>query len=324
VAVQVNYLGRAYIEDVQWRRLQSVLNGTAGDPWQYRALSSWLVELLRGTLAWVGAPAPWLSACIAMRLAQNAAIFGVAYAFYRRLGANSHAAMVGLALAAWAMTHALFESDLQFNTYSDVLIYLLAGWCILAGRYKWIVPLAAIGALNRETSALVPVLLAAEAVMLWRRRKVQTTSWQRAGGLSLAAMAAWVLGQAALRLSMGPQTMLTAYVYEPGTHPLVQNVLINLSRRVTWLQLGATFSVVPLVALALWRRWPSRLRMFFAVIVPAWLAIHVAGSVLAETRLLLVPMLVVFVPGAIAGLAPRGDAPGDVRQPAIKSTRQVD
>jgi len=44
------------------------------------------------------------------------------------------------------------------------------------------------------------------------------------------------------------------------------------------------------------------LQSFFLVIVPVWFIIHLFYSVMAETRLLLVPFALVFVPGTLLGI----------------------
>ena len=45
-----------------------------------------------------------------------------------------------------------------------------------------------------------------------------------------------------------------------------------------------------------------KLRQTFALaVVPVWFAVHLFAAVIAETRLLLVPYVVVFVPGALMG-----------------------
>ena len=59
----------------------------------------------------------------------------------------------------------------------------------------------------------------------------------------------------------------------------------NLMRAVTWQQVLATVSVIPLVAALGDRAWPPSLRAFFWTLVPLWLLIHALMAVLAETRL---------------------------------------
>jgi hypothetical protein len=86
---------------------------------------------------------------------------------------------------------------------------------------------------------------------------------------------------------------------------------------VTWDFVFRTVTVVPLVALWHYRRWPPPLRTFALTVVPAWVAVHLFAAVLAETRLLLVPYALVFVPGALMGVrAPREAGAG---HPAVES-----
>ena len=41
------------------------------------------------------------------------------------------------------MTDALYDSDLAFNTYFDVLLYWVAGLIILHGHYAWLISITA-------------------------------------------------------------------------------------------------------------------------------------------------------------------------------------
>jgi hypothetical protein len=70
----------------------------------------------------------------------------------------------------------------------------------------------------------------------------------------------------------------------------------------TWDFVFQTLNVLPLLALIAWRRWSPELRAIGLAVAPAWVAIHLFTSVLAESRLLLVPLALVFIPGALAGL----------------------
>src|SRR5690349_18573899 len=79
-------------------------------------------------------PHPIASAFVSFRFVQNLLIFVLAYLYYRRLGLSSIYALLGLALLAWGMTYAYYDSDLQFNTYFDIIFYLLAGLIVLAAR----------------------------------------------------------------------------------------------------------------------------------------------------------------------------------------------
>ena len=96
----------------------------------------------------------------------------------------------------------------------------------------------------------------------------------------------------------GPQQFLTADGYYPGFRLL----LVNLARLVTWEQLILTLGIIPLLAILAYSKWPYALQVFFWVVVPVWVAVHFAAALVAETRLLLVPQALAFIPGALFGL----------------------
>ena len=67
---------------------------------------------------------------------------------------------------------------------------------------------------------------------------------------------------------------------------------------------------MPVIALAGLGRWPRELKAFGLAIVPVWLVAHLLASILAETRLLLAPYAVVFIPGALFALRGSADSLG--------------
>ncbi|MBW2202094.1 MAG: hypothetical protein JRF71_14910, partial [Deltaproteobacteria bacterium] len=66
-----------------------------------------------------------------------------------------------------------------------------------------------------------------------------------------------------------------------------------------WDRLFATLGIIPLLAVIGYQKWTKQLKIFFWVIVPVWFIIHLFGSVIAESRLFLVPYAMVFIPGAL-------------------------
>src|SRR5262249_40146241 len=155
----------------QLSRHMNVLQGHAGNSWQYRILSTYLVEWLIRGLRNLGIPHPITSGFILFRIFQNTLIFLLAAFYYQKLGLNTYVMLIGLSLLAWGMTHALYDSDLQFNTYSDIIFYLAAGLIILLDRYAWLIPITGLAALNRETSGLIPFMLIAYG--LWTKSRNQ-------------------------------------------------------------------------------------------------------------------------------------------------------
>jgi hypothetical protein len=115
------------------------------------------------------------------------------------------------------------------------------------------------------------------------------------GGAALVAFAVTVV---AVRAIVGSAPLFKPFGLSPGW----DYVSYNLRDGRTWEYLFRTLNIVPLVAVTAWGRWPRELKAFAVAIVPAWLVIHLFASILAESRLLLVPLAVVFIPGALFAL----------------------
>jgi hypothetical protein len=294
-----------YVEHDALATHQAVLHGRIGDPWRFRLLSEWGADVALRVARGLGLPHPTLVGFLGFRVLQNALIFGLGWVYYRRLGSRRFVAALGLVLVAWAFTQALLHAGLAFNTYGDIAFYLLAALLIMDRRYAWIVPLTVLAALNRETSGLIPLMLAAHGLSIGAR----TAEGRRAVVLGGAALAAFAATIAVVRLAVGPADLILGN----GRHPGFEMFRYNVFRGLTWSYLFQTLTVLPLLAVVAWRSWPRTLKAFGLAIAPAWFAIHVFAGVLAESRLVLVPVVLVFVPGVLAGLGSR--APLAARAP---------
>jgi hypothetical protein len=155
VWIQVDTLGPAHLElGIQIHRHDAVLRGISGDPWQYRILSDYAVEPVLILLKNLGLPHAVAWGFVLFRVFQNVLIFLLAATYYKKLGLNMYVTMIGLSFLAWGMTHSNYNSDLQLNTYSDIIFYLLAAIAILNKEYVWIFLITLLAAFNRETSGV--------------------------------------------------------------------------------------------------------------------------------------------------------------------------
>lgn len=283
--------GIGYLErGNQIARHLAVLNGHAGNPWQYRILAPYLIEGVMGILRSLGIVHYVAISFIAFRLAQDVLIFRVAYRYYLKLGLSPAASVIGMAMLAWGISYSHFDSDLQFSTFFDVAFYLLAAHCLLCEKFAWLIPISGVAGLNRETSGLIPFLLL-PLVTSNRGGAHRRRLWALFGWCLLAYLLVFVT----LRLIFGSQELIVPYGHLPGLDLLAYNLL----RGVTWYQMALTLSVVPAVALIGFRAWPWQLRGFFWVVVPAWCVVHAVTAVMAETRVFLVPQALIFIPGAL-------------------------
>ena len=292
VSVQVKHLGFRYVDSgKQVRIYQRMLEGHSGNPWQYRVLSMGILRCTLASLRGLGVPHSYGTAFIAFRLVQNIAIFSLAGTLYRSLGLTPKEAYLGLGLLAWSMTHALYDSDLQFSTYTDMIVYLAASLLIIRRRVAAYPIIVSLGALNRESSGLVPVMLIATCfTSYWpkdRRVKILV--------LALVSLALYAVTLGVIRASYASQPLVLPYGHHPGWDLLRYNV----TRWRTWRNLLVTLNVLPLLSALSYRAWPVALKAMLWSVVPAWLVVHFLGAIAAETRLFLVPGSMVFIPGAL-------------------------
>jgi hypothetical protein len=297
--------GKAYFEKGGNQQTfdQAVLDGHGGSPYQYRLLTPYVSELARRSFEALGVEDYVLVSFVVLRVLADVAIFLLAFPYFRALGLPASHAFIGMSLLAWGMSHSHLDSSLHLDTYLEISLYLLTGLCILRERYVWVVPIALVGALNRETSGLIPVLLLAGFV--YRSGSKPSFALTRSEwALVAAAFGAYFAVFIGLRLAFGEQPMAIPYGHPPGLDLFQYNAL----RVTTWMQLFATLGILPVLALAGYRRWPQKLRLFAWVVVPVWVVVHLFGAVLAEARLMLVPQALVFVPGAL--FLVRGDSAG--------------
>ncbi|MCS6906807.1 MAG: hypothetical protein RML93_02865 [Anaerolineales bacterium] len=293
--------GIAYFEQgEQLRRHRAVLEGRAGNPWQYRVLAPYLIEQVMRLLALLRVPRPVAVAFISFRVLQDTAVLFLAFYYYRRLGLSFFHALVGMGLLAWSISYSHYGSDLQFSTFFDLIFFLIAGLCLLSRRLWGVILVTFLAGLNRETSGLIPFLVLFHSVFAGNKRG----AWREGLFVFFASFATYISVFVGLRLLFGRQALIVPY----GHHPGADLLRFNLWRLITWRQLLATLNVVPIVAMLAYHRWPRSLRVFFWTVVPVWVIVHALGAVVAETRLFLVPQAMVFIPGALFGLGWQNDA----------------
>jgi len=245
----------------------------------------------------LGVPRPIGTAFVLIRLLQNTLMFWLAVAYYRRLGLSTVTGLFGISLLAAGMCHGLYDTDMTFNTYTDMSLFLGAGLLILNGRWRWLLPLMVIAPFNRETSGCIPFMLLFSQVQWDRRPRVPRAVWIVFGACLLQWLA--IVGGMRLPFVFGlkPYIVPTA-----GKSPILPLLTFNLTWWRTWVFLFATLGLLPVLALASYRGWPRPLQRFFWAVAPVWFPVHFALAHAPETRLFFVPQVLLFVPGALFGL----------------------
>lgn len=296
VHYQITFMGLAWYETVQWERTLRVIHGESGTPWQYRLFTEGMVYGLVRGFEHFGVARPIGTAFILFRFVQCVATFSLAVAYYRKLGLTLIEGLLGVSLLTWGMCHGLYDTDMTFNTYTDMSFFLIAGLLILHGKPLWIIPLMCIAPFNRETSGCIPVMLLFSSVVLSPNFRLPPRRILMIVGISLLL---WLCIVGGLRLVYGMRPYI---VPTAGKKPILPLLIFNLTWWRTWVFLFATLGLLPAMALVSWKAWPVTLQRFFWAVVPVWFPAHFALAHAPETRLFLVPQVLIFIPGALLGL----------------------
>ncbi len=297
VYYQMQFMGLEWYETVQWDRTQKVIQGESGTPWQYRLFTEGIVYSMVRFFELLGIHRPVGVAFILVRFLQNTLAFSLAVWFYRKLGLNLIQGLWGIALLAYGMCHGLYDGDLTFNTYTDISIFLTAGLLILYNKPLLLIPLMLIAPFNRETSGCIPFML---LFAYWPGMKTaQIYSWKKIILVTAICLGFWIMIVSGLRLVYGVRPYI---VPTAGKSPIIPLLTFNLTWWRTWVFLFATLGLMPFLAMASWRAWPIPLQRFFWAVVPVWFPIHFSLAHAPETRLFLVPQVLIFIPGALFGL----------------------
>lgn len=294
----------SFIHGTQLARHNAVLQGQAPNPWQYRVLSEYIAEGFIRFSQFLKIQDPIGFGFVSLRVLQNIAIFLLAFALYQKISNSKWIALAGFLLLASSMKNAFYDNDLSFNTYFDLIFYLLAVILILNRKYYWVVLVTFFAALNRETSGLIPFLMLAalvnEPLPLWKKFLSFV--------LSVGVFTVVFLG---LHILYPNRPLYIPYQQTPG----YQMLIYNITRSFSWNQLYYTLGLIPFIGLFFIFNWPRLWQYFFLIMVPAWFAIHFVLSVVGETRLFLVPQAVIFIPGVLFALNYLGGKKAE-RQPS--------
>jgi len=282
-------VGLQYICDEQLRFHRWVIEGTSIDPWQYRIFVPYLIESCRDFFELVGGAFSYGRIFFGLRLFQNFLIFLFFSRYISELKIKRGVILLGLAILAWGFTYSGYGSGLAFDTYFDLIFYLLAGLAILNRRPLQILPISILAALNRETGILIPFLLLVSNFQFPLKQFIKKREFY----IGVISLLLFVVILSTIRIAYGPRPFLREY--PPGFSLL----MFNLTHFYSYFSAIATYSIIPLVALVQFKKWPSILRHFFWVMVPVWILVHAFTSIVAEARLFLVPYVLILLPAAL-------------------------
>jgi hypothetical protein len=237
---------------------------------------------------------------IGFRFIQHLAIFWLLFLFLRHFIKSRSLILLGLMMTSLFIGNAVMDSDLAFNSYMDLILYLCAGLVIVKSFSNWwIVVITFIGAFNRETSILIPVIyfvsqfnwskIKNPIIALYENKKIIIVS-----AISLIAFSIVFI------------SIRSFYGYQPQTEwrvpaglPMLRLNLLSSASIKTYNEMFGVFGFLPIWFLVIIKRVPKVLQYFFIALVPVWFGVHLISVVAYQSRLFLVPTLIVFLPGIL-------------------------
>ncbi|MBX2895924.1 MAG: hypothetical protein KF763_10810 [Cyclobacteriaceae bacterium] len=237
---------------------------------------------------------------IGFRFVQHLTIFWLSFLFLSHFVKSKSLVLLGLMLITLFMGNAVMDSDLAFNSYMDVILYLCAG-LVIVKKYSgwWIALVTFIGAFNRETSLLIPVLYFFSEFnwLHWKKPISALLENKKTIAISAVSVIAFLIVFVSIRSYYGYQPQTEWRV--PAGLPMLKLNLVSAASVKTYNEMFGVFGFLPIWFVIIFRRVPKALQIFFIALVPAWFGVHLISVVAYQSRLFLVPTLLVFLPAVL-------------------------
>jgi hypothetical protein len=238
---------------------------------------------------------------ILFRFFEHLLIFYLAWKLWRYFVRSKWLIFLGINFLALALGNAVAAADLSFNTYMDIIFYLATANIIVYKKNPWLlVPVTILAAFNRETSIMIPALYfisqADFSDFHFTRKSWKTIIFppKKVWFYTVFLYVLFFLIFTGLRLYFGyrPQQVWKA----PAGLPMLKLNLFSAVGAKAYLELIGTYGVIPLIILYKLRSFPYLLRKWFLFLTPVWFAVHYISVVAYQTRLFMVPFVMIMIP----------------------------
>jgi len=240
---------------------------------------------------------------LGFRFIQNVALIILCFIYFSHFIKNKLLVALGVMLSVLFMGNGVVDSDLTFNTYMDITLYILAGIVIIRKLNPfWIVVLTVVGSLNRETALFIPVLYFFSFFRWadWPSIKALIQTNGKVIGLTGISVVLFFAIFIAIRAYYGIQPVSTWRV-SAGWPMLKLNMFSSVSIK-TYMEIFGVMGFLPLWAILVFKKMNSHLKIFFLTLVPVWFGIHFFSAIAYQTRLFLVPVLLVLLPAILESI----------------------
>ncbi len=238
---------------------------------------------------------------VLFRFAEHLLIFFLAWKLWSRFVKNKWLIFFAINFLALSLGNGVTVADLSFNTYMDIILYLLTANIIVSNKNQlWLIPITVLGAFNRETSIMIPALYFISQ-MNFSKLHLKQFSFKQikfpAGKIWLVTVLLYVIFFTifiSLRVHYGYRPQQVWKV--PAGIQMLKLNLMSATAVKAYMELLATFAIIPLIVLFKFKSFPYLLKKWFLFLVPVWFLIHFVSVVAYQTRLFMVPFVLVMLP----------------------------
>lgn len=238
---------------------------------------------------------------VLFRFGEHMLIFYLAWKLWKFWIKSKSLIFFGICFLALALGNAVTAADLSFNTYMDIIFYLVAANTIIYKKNPLIlIPITVLSAFNRETGILIPAFyfisqMDFSAVRL-KAMNVKSIIWPPLKTWGLVALMYLLFFSVFIALRMHFGYRAQQVWKAPAGLPMLKLNLFSAVGIKAYMELIGTYAVIPLFILYKFRQFPYILRKWFLFITPVWFAAHYVSVVAYQTRLFMVPFILVMLP----------------------------
>ena len=235
------------------------------------------------------------------RFTEHLFIFYLAWRLWNYFVKSKWLIFFGINFLALGLGNSVTAADLSFNTYLDIIFYLLTANLIVYQKNKsWLYLIVPLAAFNRETSMLIPALyfisetgftqfsLKKESLkkIVFPPKKVWINT------IVLYIIFFVIFFSTRSYYGYRPQQLWKA---QAGFSMLKLNLFSAVAVK-SYFELIGTFGVIPFIILYKFKIFPHLLKKWFLFLVPIWFTVHYLSVVTYQTRLFMVPIILIFMP----------------------------
>ncbi|MEO6637916.1 MAG: hypothetical protein ABIN25_06545 [Ginsengibacter sp.] len=235
------------------------------------------------------------------RFTEHIFIFYLAWRLWSYFIKSKWLIFFGINFLALAFGNAVTAADLSFNTYLDIILYLVTANLIVYNKNKmWLFLIVPLAAFNRETGLLIPALYFLSETN-FSQFSLKNSDWKK---IDFPKRNVWINTIVLYAIFMAIFIAIRwHYGYVPqqvwktkaGWSMLKLNLFSAIGVK-AYLELIGSFGVIPFIILYKFKAFPHLLKKWFLFLVPVWFAVHYISVVAYQTRLFMVPIILVFIP----------------------------